>query len=81
MKAVDSIHPRTKAEVSPQALHSQADVILGRLETWGVLDIQGRGRWMLLSAMEMGAGRGRMFRHMLQPSACRLVLNSLGASR
>jgi hypothetical protein len=60
MKAVDSNHPRTKAEVSPQALHRQAGVILRRLEAWGFLDIQGRGRRLMVSATEMWAGSERM---------------------
>ena len=61
------IHPRTKAEVSPQAHHSQADVILRRLETWGFLDIQARRRRVLLSTTEMGAGA----------SACSVTCSSL----
>jgi hypothetical protein len=76
MREVESIRPRTKAQVTPQALHAQADVILRRLESWGFLDITGRGRKMLLRVTEMGSGGERMFRHLLHPPICPAILRT-----
>lgn len=76
MRESNAIRPRSTARITPQALHAQADVILRRLDSWGFLEIKGRGRRMLIGATEMGRGGSRMFHHLLSPHACPSVLLS-----
>ena len=74
MRAVETIYPREKPQVSPQALHAQADTILHRLVSWGFAEIHGRRRGMRISATETGRGGARMFRHVLEPRSPPTVL-------
>lgn len=76
MRETDTIHPRTKPKVSPQALHAQADVVLRRLVDWGFVEIAGRGRRMRIGPTEMGRGGARMFRHVTQPRPAPAILTT-----
>ena len=67
MRTAETIYPRTKSHVTPQALHAQADVILHRLADWGFIEITGSGRRMLIRPTETGRGGERMFRHVTRP--------------
>jgi hypothetical protein len=74
MRGAETIHPRIKPLVSPQALHAQADIVLRRLSSWGFVEISGRGRGMRIRATEMGRGGARMFRHVLRPREAPVLL-------
>jgi hypothetical protein len=76
LKESSTIRPRTKPQVTAQALHAQTDVILRRLDSWGFLRIEGRGKRMLIQATEKGRGGARMFHHMLFPQPEPTVLKT-----
>lgn len=74
MKEAETILPKAKGRVSPQALHAQADAILHRLSSWGFVQILGRRKRMQITATETGRGGARMFRHVLEPRPVPTVL-------
>jgi hypothetical protein len=61
------VGPRQKQTVSPQALHGQVDSILHRLESWGFVDLVGRGKRMQVRITERGIEGRKMFFHVLNP--------------
>jgi hypothetical protein len=61
------IGPRQKRTVSPQALHGQVDSILHKLESWGFVDLFGRGKLMRVRITDKGIEGRKMFFHMLNP--------------
>ena len=67
MREAAIIRPRTKASVSPQAFHAQANVVLRHLLAWGFVATTGHGKGLRVRSTEMGQGGARMFRHMTEP--------------
>jgi hypothetical protein len=61
------VGPRQKRIVSPQALHGQVDSILHKLETWGFVDLVGRGKLMRVKITDKGIEGRKMFFHVLNP--------------
>jgi hypothetical protein len=76
MRQVETIYPRSKPEVSPQAFHAQTNVILRRLKTWGFVETDGHGKQLRILATEMGRGGARMFRHVVEPRSAPLILGA-----
>jgi hypothetical protein len=76
MLGAETIRPKGKSCVSPQALHAQADTILHRLASWGFVEAQGRRRGLRITATETGRGGARMFRHVLEPRPLPTALNA-----
>ena len=67
LKAKGVIGPRQKEEVSEQALYGQLDSILHKLETWGFIDLVGRGKQTRIRVTEKGIEGRKMFFHILNP--------------
>jgi len=67
LRSSGAIGPRLRASVTPQALHAQADVILRRLDAWGFIEIEGRGRALRVKVTNMGVAAAKMFNHILHP--------------
>lgn len=67
LKSLGAIGPRQRPSVTPQALHAQTDAILRRLDSWGFVEIEGRGKAMRVRATEMGRAGAKMFHHVLYP--------------
>jgi hypothetical protein len=61
------VGPRQKRTVSPQALYGQVDSILHKLETWGFVDLVGRGKLMRVRITDKGIEGRKMFFHVLNP--------------
>jgi len=61
------VGPRQKRTVSPQALHGQVDSILHKLESWGFVDLVGRGKQMRVRITDKGIEGRKMFFHVLNP--------------
>ena len=76
MRDAETIYPRVKSRVSPQAFHAQANVILRHLLAWGFVEATGHAKRMRIRATEMGRGGARMFRHMIEPRTPPKILRS-----
>jgi hypothetical protein len=61
------VGPRQKRTVSSQALHGQVDSILRRLESWGFINLAGRGKLMRVRITDKGIEGRKMFFHVLNP--------------
>lgn len=61
------VGPRQKEEVSEQALYGQLDSILRKLDTWGFVDLIGRGKLMRIKVTDRGVEGRKMFFHMSNP--------------
>jgi len=75
LKSKGAIRARQKVRVTPQALQAQTDVILRRLESWGFLAIEGRGKATKIQATEMGRAGAKMFHHVLYPRPLPTILS------
>jgi hypothetical protein len=81
MRDAQTIFPRGKSSVSPQAFHAQTNVILRHLIAWGFVEKGGQGRRTRIQATEMGRGGARMFRHMIEPRPAPDILRTLRPGR
>ncbi len=61
------VGPRQQEEVSDQALYGQLDTILHRLDTWGFIDLIGRGKQTRIKVTDRGIEGRKMFFHILNP--------------
>jgi Domain of unknown function (DUF6293)/DUF6293 C-terminal winged helix domain len=67
LKEKGIVGPRQKAKVSPQALYGQLDAILRKLESWGFVELKGRGKSMRIAITDKGIEGRKMFFHVLNP--------------
>jgi len=70
------VGPRQSERVSPQALHGQVDSILHKLDTWGFVELTGRGKYMRIRITDKGIEGRKMFFHMLKPRKPLPILTS-----
>lgn len=59
------IGPRQKTKVSPQALYGQLDAIIRKLEAWGFVELEGRGKGTRVLITDKGIEGRKMFFHVL----------------
>jgi Domain of unknown function (DUF6293)/DUF6293 C-terminal winged helix domain len=67
LKQKGIVGPRQQVNVSDQALYGQLDTILHRLDTWGFVDLTGRGKETRIKVTDRGIEGRKMFFHMLNP--------------
>lgn len=67
MVSTRSIGAQSGESASPQSLHGQLDSVLGRLEAWGFVRREGRGKPMRIHLTDSGKGGYKMFHHSLAP--------------